>query len=1043
MSDIIKGYIKRIAYCSKNDEDDDENNDSKFFFTICDIYDDNDNDYTVKGVVSMCPEVNDIIICKNYNIKKETYRNTTKNVIYPNNKNEDIFTIKLPENPNKINERIIQLKKNKKLFKGYAEKNLKPIIEKYKENIWFIENIENIENDKLINNEFKISMGQYISYKLHNCDLKTKYIIDYICDKYNITLTKNEYKKIQNNLYTHKITYPITDDVYEQLLLSLCGNIDDKKIILLVEKLELNDIIKNKIDILLELRRRIDNGNSCMKEKYIIDKFNDEEKQIVEQNILDLISDDYIVRYNDYIYDKKQYDYEINIANKLKDYYNKNSKLGFRIENDINLDDLENNNFDFNLKGKIELNDEQKSGILNSWNNPISIITGGPGYGKTTIIKSILQNCYNKFILILAPTGIVVSKIQEDLNAHEKEDECEVITIHKFLLCKELNKHKQSFFIIIDEFTMISNKLFNDFLNIITKFNFNAKIILLGDCDQLPAIESGNILKNLISSRCFSVTKLITSNRNKGELLSVIQKIKTGEIPENNDDFCFIKTNDIELCKPKLINKIKELIEERQENDKKATPDDIFSNMMIMTATNQIVSDFTNLIRDKIHKMNNRNISNNDYAKGDIIMINKNIYLTQQNKYRYPLKENTFELDFNLNNKQIKINKINNNSDNNLDSNSDSSSEEENNKLFDAIKGKINLFNGMVGKIIDVNPDKNGLCYYEIGFGGANGKNANAKQIKLEKSFMNRGFINKFSYINTIHKYQGSENKIAIIILIGNAGSCANRNLIYTAISRAKKKCIVIGEENIFVNAISKQIKRVSQLNMMIKECFGKINNNSNIHNFIKNEKIENKKKIGIPTKGYGNIIYRSRIEAKWSYFMKYLGWNCIYEPYDFNGYVPDFIVKDTKCENIKNLFIEVKSDKNTSEYDNYYNKALESGFEGALLILDYSFEKYENDDFTNCINLGKLYFINNKKTRTSDFIIYRNENNTFSSVYKYKNNYYDKIDYKCLIDVPIIIFNNTTIDDYLYMESYWNKISNDVQYKKPIIKVPTKKLYK
>jgi ATP-dependent exoDNAse (exonuclease V) alpha subunit len=312
------------------------------------------------------------------------------------------------------------LKKNKKIFKGYTEKKLKPIVEKYKENIWFIENIENIKNDKSINDEFKTSMAQYISSKLHNCDLKTKYIIDYICDKYNIALTKKEYQKIQNNLYTHKITYPITDDVYEQLLLSLCGNIDDEKIKSLVGKLELNDIIKNKIDILLELRRRIDNGNSCMKEKYIFNKFNNDEIKIVEQNIKDLILDEYIVIYNEYIYDKKQYDYEINIANKLKDYYNKNSKLKFRIENDISLDELENNNFDFNLKGKIELNDEQKSGILNAWNNPISIITGGPGYGKTTIIKSILQNCYDKFILILAPTGFVVSKIQEDLNAHEK-----------------------------------------------------------------------------------------------------------------------------------------------------------------------------------------------------------------------------------------------------------------------------------------------------------------------------------------------------------------------------------------------------------------------------------------------------------------------------------------------------------------------------------------------------------------------------------------------------------------------------------------------
>jgi hypothetical protein len=171
-------------------------------------------------------------------------------------------------------------------------------------------------------------------------------------------------------------------------------------------------------------------------------------------------------------------------------------------------------------------------------------------------------------------------------------------------------------------------------------------------------------------------------------------------------------------------------------------------------------------------------------------------------------------------------------------------------------------------------------------------------------------------------------------------------------------------------------------------------------------------------------------IEAKWSHFFKFMDWEYIYEPFNLNNYIPDFMIVKSKCNNIENLLVEVKNDLDDTQYFEYYSKSVEAGWEGALLILNNSFSNNTDENLKNGIVLGKIYFPYKKYTREVDLIIYKNEDNEYSHAYKYKNKYYNKININCNPTNDISIINNTTNEDYLLLTNIWNSISNQVQYK-------------
>lgn len=214
------------------------------------------------------------------------------------------------------------------------------------------------------------------------------------------------------------------------------------------------------------------------------------------------------------------------------------------------------------FKNNIKYVDKQIEAIKKSLNSNISVITGGPGTGKTTIVNALLYILKaNKYDVALAsPTGKAAKRLEETTGKEAK-------TIHRLLECKFDEKMKHVTFsrneqnpidadaVIIDETSMIDNDLM---FHLLKALRDNTKLILVGDVDQLPSVGAGNILKDIIESGKVPVTKLDVIFRQK-EMSSIITNsklINEGKMPEfNSKDFIFY-----DLISPEQI--VKEFVKE-------------------------------------------------------------------------------------------------------------------------------------------------------------------------------------------------------------------------------------------------------------------------------------------------------------------------------------------------------------------------------------------------------------------------------------------------------------------------------------------------
>jgi exodeoxyribonuclease V alpha subunit len=1025
---MLEGYIKRIFFDKKNDMSEDDEDEVRIsHYVILEIIDNNNNDYNIKGNTSIKPEIGDLIemtdYTKKYNQKYNRYDYET----------DTIIAIKLPTDKSQIKDRLTNLNILK-----YGKKRIELLVNKHHLDLWNIDKLQKLIESDINNKLFYEKVIEYINDKNNNFNKKINLLLDYFMHNYNISFTTKEISKIEKHL--KNIPESVEDIDIENLLLKLCGYISDKKINDIIEKINFNEIKKNKIKIMIEIRKQEDNGNSCIKKDYLIKRININNIDIALEK---LEEENYIVEYNDSIYSNEQYKYEENIAEKLYELYN----------NDIN----SNNIYNF---GKYEekinkLDKQQYNSILNMFNCKISIITGGPGYGKSSIIKTFLKMCdiTKEHCTILGPTGKVVSKLRDDIN--EEANDCKIMTLHKFLRIyesykkneekkekmgdtykdNEISEHIEEFYnetqdtdyIIIDEMSMISNKLFSDFLDNIALRDMTPNIVLIGDIDQLAAIECGDVLKNLIHSRCIPTTFLLTPYRYQKfeNLKNAIDDINHCKRPKDGQYYKFIKTNN----KKDFDNKFNTLLCEMiiKYKDHELGKQNALDNIMIITPMRNTIKEYQENIRSKHQEYKNNNLyeemqnkikdgtnKRDEYLINDYIIIKKNIYVHNQNKKEYLLTDDTDETIY-INGLVVHKIKPNN----------------KDNKPFD-------LFNGMVGYITRI-VEENEIEYYNINLGGSDDK-----FVKIEKDFLNEKIINDYAYINTVHKYQGSENNLSIVVLPEKYSPFLSKQLLYTAVSRAKEECIVIGEEEVYEKMIKNSSLRYSNLKDIIIEEF-KSNNNFNeinheeVYNYaIKNNNLK-KKSYGIPTM-YNKILYRSRIEAKWAYIFDKLNLKHHYEYIDMNYYIPDFFIT-SECNTIKNLMIEVKNELyDEQKYDKYYQKAIDSGCCGTLLIINGCFEDiktlddkyYDHQKFKNCLSIGKLYFRKKKRTKISEMILYKNEYNEFMLCYLYKNNIYNKINKKCIIDEDnsLQFINKMTEQDKLYIENEWKKITNEVQYK-------------
>lgn len=451
-----------------------------------------------------------------------------------------------------------------------------------------------------------------------------------------------------------------------------------------------------------------------------------------EYYILNLNKNGYILIIEDKYILKKIYDSEYNISKKiLKLLKYKNNKLK-NVDNYIKfLEDI------FSIK----YNKLQKKAIITSLENNISIITGGPGTGKTTIIKGIvelyksIENITDeklmKDLVLLAPTGRAARRITEATKFR-------AVTIHKFLRWDKendsfkINKSNKSEvkLVIIDESSMTDVFLFNSLLE---GLNDDVKIILVGDYNQLPSVLPGQVLKDLIDSELIPVIKLNELYRQKEDsyIINLSNEIKDGELSNNfkdkRSDYNFIETKKdsvenivCEICKKAL--------------DKKYS----FNEVQVLVPMYKGINGIDNL-NNKLQDIFN------------------------------PKSELKEEFDYNgvifrTGDKILQTKNIND----------------------------LEISNGDIG-IIDKIEKVNNNIKATIDFDG------------IPVEFTKKNFEDiKLGYAISIHKAQGSEFDIVIMPMDISFRRMLYRKLIYTGVTRAKKSLTFVGEVEALKVGVSK-----------------------------------------------------------------------------------------------------------------------------------------------------------------------------------------------------------------------------------------------
>lgn len=288
-------------------------------------------------------------------------------------------------------------------------------------------------------------------------------------------------------------------------------------------------------------------------------------KEKFEKNLKFLRVENKIYIDNNNIYDYRMYYAENLLANKVKEFLNHKLELGY------NNNDIENVIKKIQEEFEITYNEKQELAIKTALQENIVIITGGPGTGKSTIIKAIIEafgrlypsELIKEKIALLAPTGRAAKRLKEVTNHNGQ-------TIHKFLGYEGEGRFKYGFgdyidakIVIVDEFSMVDLSLAS---RLFTALENETRIILVGDVDQLPSVAPGEVLNDLISSKEITTIKLDKIHRQAEDstIISFAHSINQGIIPgnilEKSHDRNFIKMHDKDVI-PNLLKVVQKALE--------------------------------------------------------------------------------------------------------------------------------------------------------------------------------------------------------------------------------------------------------------------------------------------------------------------------------------------------------------------------------------------------------------------------------------------------------------------------------------------------
>lgn len=420
------------------------------------------------------------------------------------------------------------------------------------------------------------------------------------------------------------------------------------------------------------------------------------------------------------------------------------------------------------------LDEMQKKAVTEAANHGLFILTGGPGTGKTTTINAIIWffEAEGANIRLAAPTGRAAKRMTE-ATGYEAQ------TIHRLLELTGLPDEEregqavhfernaqnplEADVIIIDEMSMVDIHLMHSLLLAV---NAGTRLILVGDENQLPSVGPGNVLRDIIRSEQFAVVELqkIFRQASTSDIVVNAHKINRGEsisIDNKSRDFFFLKRYDADI----IIRVLIALIQEKLPKYVDAKPFDIQvltpmrKGLLGVERLNQILQRYLN---PPENGKKEKEFGQNIFREGDKVMQIRNNYQMEwevRGRYGIPIE-----------------------------------------------KG-VGVFNGDTGIITNINEFSE---MAEVEF--EDGRIAEYSFKQLEEL--------ELAYAITIHKSQGSEYPAVVMPLLSGPKMLLNRNLLYTAVTRAKKCVTIVGSEVTFEEMIQneKQQKRFSSLDVRLRE---------------------------------------------------------------------------------------------------------------------------------------------------------------------------------------------------------------------------------
>ncbi len=484
------------------------------------------------------------------------------------------------------------------------------------------------------------------------------------------------------------------------------------------------------------------------------------EPEHIEEHYMNLSIDKKIIIKGDHIYGAAYYYMEASVASMLQELDIKYDVP--EIEMELRISQIEKHS-------GMEPDEMQILAVKEAVKNGLLVITGGPGTGKTTTINTIIRYFESEGmdIALAAPTGRAAKRMS-DTTGYEAR------TIHRMLelnggmdgnagFSRNADHPLETDVIIIDEMSMVDINLMYALLKAVTA---GTRLILVGDVNQLPSVGPGSVLKDIIDSEAFPVVKLtkIFRQATQSDIIINAHKINDGEevvLDNKSMDFFFLKRYEAD----KIINVTIQLIAQKLPKFVDASPFDIQvltpmrKGLLGVERLNGILQQYLN---PKSEDKKEREHGSHIFREGDKVMQTKNNYQLEweiRSKYGF------------------------------------------------AIDKGLGVFNGDMGIIKEINEyaetmtvefDEGRMVDYSL---------KNLDELEL-------------AYAITIHKSQGSEYPAVVIPLLNGPQMLMNRNLLYTAVTRAKKCVTLVGDENTFVSMIqnTRQQKRCTGLGEEIRK---------------------------------------------------------------------------------------------------------------------------------------------------------------------------------------------------------------------------------